>query len=139
MSHSRPRRCRPSISATRSAARPCTHAPAHRGFERGHAPGEEAGDHAGEDVAGARGGERGAAGVVARSGRAGRRRGSTITVPGPFSRTTAELRSASRSRRRDPIVADRLAREARVLAFVGRERSWARRGSGACAAARDRR
>ena len=70
---------------------------AHRGFEGGHAAGEEAGDHPGEDVARAGGGERGAAGVVERdpAGPAADR-GLGDHRSGPFSRTTAVLRSASR-------------------------------------------
>ena len=83
---------------------------ARRGLEGGHAPGEERGDDPGEHVAGAGGGEqRRRRSGSARSGPAADA-GSAITVPGPFSSTTAPRAVGQAAGRGDPVVADRLAR-----------------------------
>ena len=84
--HSRRTPVSPIESATRAAARPCTHAPHTAASKAGTPRARKPAIDPGEDVAGARGGERGAAGVVERdTAGAAADRGSAITVPGPFS------------------------------------------------------
>ena len=112
----------PIDSATRSAARPCTHAPhtaaSNAGTPRARKPAITPVRTSPEPAVAS------AAPPVSLSAiRPGRPpiAGSAITVPGPFSRTTRRAAVGESLRGRDPIVAHRLAREARVLAFVGRD------------------
>ena len=90
--------------------------PGGRGLERPHPPGQERADDPAQHVAGAGGGQPGAAGRVDRDPAVGP--GSAMTVAEPLSSTTASAAVGEPARRVDPVGTGRLADQARVLAVV---------------------